>query len=241
MPDYMEWCGTRQIIRYDVQIGVQHGIEKPLLVRAQGLEPWIDKDIVAVGVSDSCGRDGSFWLRLSTGAEVFIPLDDDLYPQVDKYLESSDEGVHVQFPKKLIKAVGRASLFSRASLSSRVSQFDRSRVGGEEIREGWLHVLMADGKITLTGKSEFHNHEYLEWESVEYHGNPIEFDIRPKMFTRVLEQDLSAEVTDKRLLLVGANEVGNEFRIAFYLNGPVADRRSHRDSEYDDDDDGEEE
>ena len=133
--------------------------------------------------------EGKGWIHFQTaeGTQMSCRIFEDEFPDVSKYLEV--EGIEVTFPRTIVDALDRASIFSKR----------------DHFLDEHVTVVIADNRVKLKSKSLT---GWLEEEiNMKFTDSPISFDITPYLLREILEETLTCVICEDRLKFEGAGWV----------------------------------
>jgi hypothetical protein len=167
--DRVESSDNYQIVSYPIDTGVK----KSMLVR---------RDSVAkvLGVDPSEWSESDGWLHFRNPAGLVLScrryVED--YPEIGKFLDV--DGTKAKFPKGIDDALDKAQIFSA------------------EAPEGnQVSVSLSEGRIRIKGQGP--SGWYQEQKKVEYDGEPLKFDIDPRLLLEISRKAAECLVGDGRI------------------------------------------
>lgn len=168
----VEACDGSQCIRYFVKTRLPKGV-KHILVRGTDI-----KHIVSLGMTEFSLTETWIHFKNTSGLILSCRKDDQEFPPIDKLLEV--EGENLVLPKRLIKAVGRAEIFSE-----------------ENSDENEVRIVLRPGKMRVYGEGITGGHR--EPITVKYKGTPLTFTVGPKLLIDLVERFNECIVCGDRL------------------------------------------
>lgn len=173
-PEWIEACDIFQATRYKIKIG----IDKSLYIRSQSLKHITNFDFNQFSQTEN-------WLHFRNGTGLVLSvrryLEDD-YPDISKLYKV--KGVVTAFPKGLADAAKRAEDFSSSNIDD-----NQIRI---ELRPGKMRLL-AEGPAG----------RYKEPKSIKYNGEPMKFNISPKLLVEITKRYHQCEIAPERLKVDG--------------------------------------
>ncbi len=175
-PKWVEASDNFQVTRYRMKTGVAEA----MLVRASSL-----KHVPALGMTKFSVSDA--WIHFKNPAGLVLSCrryaETDDYPDMKPVLDC--EGSQpITLPKGLGDAADRASVFS-----------------AETSDENQVRVELRPGKLRIRGTGA--TGWFQEVKKVKYQGEPMAFNIDPKLLQEVTKKYSSAEITEGKLKVDG--------------------------------------
>lgn len=171
-PDFVEACDRFQVARFPVKTGVV----EPILVRAASLCKILGCGMVEVSETGN-------WIHFRSEGGLVVTLRRFLedYPDLSAMLDSSNMQ-KMTLPGALEEIVNRAEIFSGDLGSGNLLTVD--------ISAEWITVI---GE----GVSGWHR----ERKPIIYHGEPIQFQIPPRLLVAITKRSLECLVGEKRMVV----------------------------------------
>ena len=129
--------------------------------------------------------EGRGWVHFKTGEDTVISCRtiEDVFPNCTPILKV--EGVEITFPKTIVEALDRASVFSK-----------RDNALDEEVS-----IVLENRHITIHSTSE--TGWFEEIAKIKYEGDPISFLITPELLKTILAETLTCTCGEKMMKFAG--------------------------------------
>jgi DNA polymerase III sliding clamp (beta) subunit (PCNA family) len=171
-PDFVEACDRFQVARFPVKTGVAG----PILIRADSL-----RKILGCGMVEVSETTNWIHFRSEGGLQITLRRFLEDYPNLSEML-NSDGMKKITLPGALEEIVGRAEIFS--------GDVGAGNLVSVSISAEWI-IIAGEG---VSGKHE-------ERKPVMYLGDPIKFQIPPKLLVAITKRSLECLVGERRLLV----------------------------------------
>ena len=131
--------------------------------------------------------EGTGWIHFKTdeGTVMSCRIFEDEFPDIDAFLVV--EGITVTFPKTIVDALDKASVFSKR----------------DHFLDEHVTVVLQDNRIQVKSKSL--TGWFEEELNMKYSDAPLSFDITPYLLRGILEETLTCVVCEDRLKFEGAD------------------------------------
>jgi len=133
--------------------------------------------------------EGKGWIHFQTaeGSIMSCRIFEDEFPDVSPFLEV--EGIEVTFPRTIVEALDRASVFAKR----------------DHFLDEHITVVIAENRIKLKSKSLT---GWLEEEiNMKFEDDPISFDITPYLLMGILSETLTCVISEDGLRFAGCGWV----------------------------------
>lgn len=176
-PEWVESCDNLQILR----VSIKTGLKRSVLVRGTSLGHIVSLAMDKIALTES-------WIHFKNqdGLVFSCRRHTEEYHSLDKILKF--KGHPIVIPKGVAEACNRAAVFA----------MDKA---GDPLCE----VRLKDGVIRIEGRGL--SGWFKEVRRVSYDGPPMEFVIAPELLKKISENYQNAEITEKKLKVVGGSWV----------------------------------
>lgn len=170
--NHLEACDRFQMARYPVDTGV----DTPLLIRAESLKKIVGFDMTEVSETGA-------WIHFRNPAGLVLSCRKyaESYYNLDEFI-TSDGTTPVVLPGGLEEAVDKAQIFS-----------------GENAEGDLVTVNLKPDKITIQGEGA--SGRYREVKKVRFDGEPMKFNIAPKLLVEVTKKSNECRIGAERLFI----------------------------------------